>query len=66
MRPDYSPPPPPSPDEIRKVLSDSQLSIAQAAKLIEVNISTFEAWLYGRNPMPRPVYTLLLILSGNL
>lgn len=64
MRAAYNPPASPSPAEIRKVLDDCHLTMAQAAKLIEVSQSTIEAWIYGRNAMPRPIYTLLLIMTG--
>ena len=56
------PPPPPDPDEVRRIIFNSIASIGErrAAQLCDVHRTTVSRWLDGSTQIPGPSYALLL------
>jgi DNA-binding transcriptional regulator YiaG len=42
----------PTATEIKQRRLDSGLSQVEAARMVQVTVSTWRAWEYGQNPMP--------------
>lgn len=56
----------PTPKQIRKLRKAQDLTMAQAAELIEVSRSAWAHWEYGRRPMSAPNWKLFRILCERL
>ncbi|MDN7351554.1 helix-turn-helix domain-containing protein [Acetobacter senegalensis] len=56
----------PTPGKIRASRLASGLTQKQAGALVSVTLSTWQKWEYGRHPMPKALYDLFLIKTGEV
>lgn len=55
--------PTPSPEALRAQRTRAGLTQSQAAKLLGVSRRSIAGWETGERPMPRPLWTLFLMLT---